>query len=152
MSVTFFPLTTIYPFFISSSASRRAQTPLFAMYLFSLISSSATGAAAGLADLFFPPAAGLAVGLEGLVLSPASGLADCLAGLVLSPDPAPAAGLADLLLSPSALTVFCPAALFPGVLAGIFPIVIVFQGANLQLITGFLPDLFRTFADSKKLS
>ena len=57
----------------------------------------------------------------------ANGLGD----LSLPPSAFPAAGLTDLLF---------------GGLAGIFSIVIVFQGANLQLFTGFLPDLFRTFA------
>ena len=149
---------------MSSSASRRAQTPLFAMYLFSLISSAAAGIAAGLADLFFPPVAGLADLFPGpaggLVPGLASGLADLflssavlsvtgLADLSLPPSALAAPGLTDLSLPPSALSVPGLTGLFPGFLAGTFSIVVVFQGANLQLFTGFLPDLFRTFADRK---
>jgi len=127
-----------------------------------LVLSPGVLSASGLADLVLSPGVLSAGGLEDLVLSPgdlsASGLEDLvlspgvlsaagLTDLLLSPSPFPAPGLAELFLPPSALSAPGLTGLFPGCLAGTFSIVVVFQGANLQLFTGFLPDLFRTFAD-----
>ncbi len=63
-----------------------------------------------------------------------------------------AAGLTFLFLTPASFSAAGLSDLLFGGIAGTFSIVILFQGANLQLITGFLPELFCTFADVKEYS
>lgn len=129
---------------ISSSASRRAQTPLLAIYLFSLISSSVSGLD------FLSGLEGLA-GLEVLsVLAVLSGLA-VLAGLAALAVLSFLSGLAYLaelsgLVFPEDL-VFLPLGVVlsaPG--SCLFSIIMILSVQIYNYLPFFPFELFRTFA------
>jgi hypothetical protein len=167
MSVTFFPLTVMYPCLISSSASRLAHTPLLAIYLLSLTDS---GSALEVDMLFLKvlrgPAEGPGVtfpflnslrgpaGAPGFTLSFLNSLRGPAAapGVTLSflnslrgPAAAPGVTLSFLnsLRGPAGAPGFTLSLLksLRGP-ADLFSIVYFFQGANLQLFTGFSPIFF----------